>query len=131
MNLVIQDATVMISNGAFIKITHNFTVHLRQHVNLQLVMGSKCPIDTNGWAHFQGHLHWLEMNCIKLLKWIKQRQHTLLLIIKYSIIACIINPLTNACNVTLVNLQQRNLNLLKLIKYIEQLVHNILVMVDI
>jgi hypothetical protein len=30
MDLVIQDATVMISDGAFTKTTHNFTVHLRQ-----------------------------------------------------------------------------------------------------
>jgi hypothetical protein len=46
----------MISDGAFTKTTHNFTVHLRQQANLQLVMGSKCPKDTNRWAHFQGQL---------------------------------------------------------------------------
>ncbi len=56
MDLVIQDVMVMISDGAFTKMTHNFTVHLRQQANLQLVMGNKCPKDTNRWAHFQGQL---------------------------------------------------------------------------
>jgi hypothetical protein len=42
MDLVIQDATVMISDSAFTKTTHIFTEHLRQQANLQLVMGSKC-----------------------------------------------------------------------------------------
>jgi hypothetical protein len=37
----------MISDGAFTKTTHNFTVHLHQQANLQLVMGSKCPKDMN------------------------------------------------------------------------------------
>lgn len=47
MDLVIQDTTVMISDSAFTKTIHSFTVHLRQHAKLQLVMGSKCPKDTN------------------------------------------------------------------------------------
>jgi hypothetical protein len=47
LDLVIQDATVMINDNAFTKMTHNFTVHLRQQANLQLVMGSKCPKDMN------------------------------------------------------------------------------------
>jgi hypothetical protein len=52
MDLVIQDATIMINDGTFTKTTHSFTVHLRQQANLQLVMGSKFPKDTNRWAHF-------------------------------------------------------------------------------
>ncbi|CAM6079952.1 unnamed protein product [Sphagnum tenellum] len=34
MDVVIQDATVMISDGAFTKMTHSFTVHLRKQANL-------------------------------------------------------------------------------------------------
>jgi hypothetical protein len=71
MDLVIQDATVMICNGAFTKMTHSFTVHLRQQANLQLVMGNKCPKDTNCWAHFQGQLQWLLTHHIELLEWIE------------------------------------------------------------
>jgi hypothetical protein len=52
MDLVIQDATIMINDGTFTKTTHSFTVHLHQQANLQLVMGSKFPKDTNRWAHF-------------------------------------------------------------------------------
>jgi hypothetical protein len=33
MDLVIQDATVMISDNAFTKTAHSFTVHLRQQAN--------------------------------------------------------------------------------------------------
>ncbi len=66
-----------------------------------------------------------------MLEWIEQRQHASSLTIEYWIIACAINPLAKACNVTLVNLQQRNLCLSQQIEYIEQLVQNILLMVDI
>jgi hypothetical protein len=34
MDLVIQDATIMISDGAFTKMTLNFIVHFRQQANL-------------------------------------------------------------------------------------------------
>jgi hypothetical protein len=131
MDLVIQDAMVMINDGAFTKTTHSFTVHLRQQANLQLVMGNKCPKDTNHWAHFQGQLQWLLTHCIKLLEWIEQRQHASSPTVEYWIIACTINPLAKACNVTFVNLQQRNLCLSQQTKYIKQLVQNILLMVDI
>jgi hypothetical protein len=53
IDLVIKDATCKINDGSFSKITHAFTVHLRQQANLQLEMGNKCPKDTNRWAHFQ------------------------------------------------------------------------------
>jgi hypothetical protein len=66
-----------------------------------------------------------------LLEWIEQWQHALSSTIEYWIIACAINPLAKACNVTFVNLQQRNLCLSQQTKYIEQLVQNILLMVDI
>jgi hypothetical protein len=36
MDLVIHDATVMISDSAFTKMTHSFTVHLRQQANYSL-----------------------------------------------------------------------------------------------
>jgi hypothetical protein len=119
MDLVIQDTTVMINDDAFTKMTHNFTVHLRQQVNLQLVTSSKCPKDTNCWAHFQGQLQWLLTHHIKLLEWIEQWQHTSSPTVKYWIIACAINPLAKACTV---KLQQCNLCLLQQTKYIEQLV---------
>jgi hypothetical protein len=76
-------------------------------------------------------LQWLLTHRIKLLEWIEQRQHASSPTIEYWIIACAINPLAKACNVTLVNLQQRNLCLSQQIEYIEQLVQNILLMVDI
>ncbi|CAM6030917.1 unnamed protein product [Sphagnum balticum] len=91
MDLVIQDATIMINDDAFTKTTHSFT----------------------------------------LLEWIEQRQHASSPIVEYLIIACTINPLAKAYNVTLVNLQQRNLCLSQQTEYIEQLVQNILLMVDI
>jgi hypothetical protein len=47
MSLVIQEATVQISDGLFAKTTHSFTVRLRQQGNLQLDMGSMCPKDTS------------------------------------------------------------------------------------
>jgi H2-forming N5,N10-methylenetetrahydromethanopterin dehydrogenase-like enzyme len=65
------------------------------------------------------------------LEWIEQRQHASLPTVEYLIIACTINPLAKACNVTLVNLQQRNLCLSQQTEYIEQLVQNILLMVNI
>ncbi len=52
-------------------------------------------------------------------------------IVEYWIIACAINPLAKACNVTFVNLQQCNLCLSQQTEYIEQLVQNILLIVDI
>jgi hypothetical protein len=66
-----------------------------------------------------------------LLEWIEQWQHASSPTIEYWIIACAINPLAKACNVTLVNSQQRNLCLTQQTEYIEQLVQNILPMVDI
>ncbi len=51
--------------------------------------------------------------------------------VEYWIIACAINPLAKACNVTFVNLQQCNLCLSQQTEYIEQLVQNILLIVDI
>jgi hypothetical protein len=76
-------------------------------------------------------LQWLLTHDIKLLEWIEQRQHASLPTVEYWIIACAINPLAKACNVTFVNFQQCNLSLSQQTEYIEQLVQNILLMVDI
>ncbi len=35
MDLIIQDTTIMISDGTFTKMTHSFTVHLHQQANLR------------------------------------------------------------------------------------------------
>ncbi|CAK9866324.1 unnamed protein product [Sphagnum jensenii] len=82
-------------------------------------MGNKCPKDTNRWAHFQDQLQWLLTHRIKLLEWIEQRQHASSPTVEYWIITCAINPLVKVCNVTLVNLQQRNLCLSQQTEYIE------------
>jgi hypothetical protein len=74
MDLVIQDATVQISDELFAKTTHSFTVHLHQQGNLQLEMGSKCPKDPNRWAHFQGQLRWLLTHRVRLMQWVVDRQ---------------------------------------------------------
>ncbi len=76
-------------------------------------------------------MQWLLTHRIKLLEWIEQQQHASSPTVEYWIIACAINPFAKACNVTLVNLQQRNLCLLQQTECIEQLVQKILLMVDI
>jgi hypothetical protein len=73
IDLVIKDATCKISGDSFSKITHTFTVHLRQQANLQLEMGSKCPKDKNHWAHFQAQLEWLLKHRVRLMEWVVQR----------------------------------------------------------
>jgi hypothetical protein len=70
IDFVIKDATCKISGGSFSKITHAFTVHLRQQANLQLEMASKCPKDTNCWAHFQAQLDWLLKHRVRLMEWV-------------------------------------------------------------
>jgi hypothetical protein len=130
MDLVIQDATVQISDGLFAKTTHSFTVHLLQQGNLQLEMGSKCPKDTSRWAHFQVQLLRLLTHCVRLMQWVVDRQPTSLPSVAYWIIAAI-NPLAKACNVTSVNLQKDDIVLSQHTAEIEKLIQNLLMQVDI
>lgn len=131
MDLVIKDATVRINAESFAKTTHSFTVHLRQQTNLQLEMGSKCPKDTNRWAHFQGQLQWLLNHRVRLMQWIREREPASSPSVPYWIVAASINPLAKACNVTFVILQKRDLVLSQQAAEIEQLVQNLLLQVDI
>jgi hypothetical protein len=131
MDLVIQDATVQISDGLFAKTTHSVMVHLRQQGNLQLEMASKCPEDTNRWAHFQGQLLWLLTHRVRLILWVVDRQPASSPSVAYWIIAAAINPLAKACNVTIVNLQKHDIVLSHQTAEIEKLIQKLLMQVDI
>jgi hypothetical protein len=131
MDLVIQDATVQISDGLFANTTHSFTVRLRQQGNLQLEMGSKCPKDTNRWAHFQGQLLWLLTHRVRLMQWVVDRQPASSPSVAYWIIAAAINPQAKACKVTIVNLQKHDIVLSQQMAEIEKLIQNLLMQVDI
>jgi hypothetical protein len=131
MDLEIQDATVEISDELFAKTTHSFTVQLRQQCNLQLEMGSKCPKDTNRWAHFQGQLLRLLTHRVRLMQWVVDRQPASSPSVAHWIIAAAINPLAMACNVTIVNLQKHDIVLSQQTAEIEKLIQNLLMQVDI
>jgi hypothetical protein len=131
IDFVIKDATCKISGASFSKITHAFTIHLRQQANLQLEMGSKCPKDTNRWVHFQAQLEWLLKHRVRLMEWVVQRQHGSSPTVTYWIIAATINPLAKFCCATLIVLQHRNITLSQQTDRIETLVQNLFLMVDI
>jgi hypothetical protein len=65
-------------------------------------MGSKCPKDTNRWAHFQAQLEWLLKQHIRLMEWVVQWQHGSSPTVTYWIIAAVINPLAKFCCATLI-----------------------------
>jgi len=94
-------------------------------------MGSKCPKDTNRWAHFQGQMQWLLTHRARLWQWVVDKQPASSPSDEYWIIAAAINPLAKSCNVMLVSLQKRDLCLSQQTQIIEQLVQNLLLMVDI
>ena len=131
MDLVIKNATLQVGGGLFAKTTHTFTVHLRKQANLQIAMGSKCPKDTNRWAHFQGQLQWLLNHRVRLGQWVAETDVTDFPSAPYWIVAAAINPLAKARNLTFVHLQKRDLVLSQQTAEIGQLVQNLREQVDI
>ena len=126
MDLVIKNnATLQVGGGSFANTTHSFTVHLRKQMNLQLEMGSKCPKNTNRWAHFQGQLQWLLDHHVRLLQWIIASKLPSSPTTAYWIVAAAINPLAKACNSAFVMLQKGDLVLSQQTAEIEQLVQNL------
>lgn len=130
MDLIIRDATVNIDDGRFAKKIHEFTVSLRLQSNLHREMRSKCPKDTNRWAHFQAQLQWLLGHRVRLTQWAADRPN-LSPPATYWVIAAGINPLAKACNGTLITLQHRDMVLSQQTAEIELLVQTLMLQVDI
>jgi len=85
-------------------------------------MGSKCPKDTNRWAHFQAHLEWLLKHRVWLMEWVVQQQHGLSPTVTYWIITPAINALAKFYCATFIVLQHRNITLSQQTDRIEALV---------
>jgi hypothetical protein len=74
LDLVVKMATNGVNDGAFYKIAHAFSVHLRAQHNLIVEMGSKCPKDTTRWVAFGSMLKWISRNRRRLRQHIQDKQ---------------------------------------------------------
>ena len=109
VDLLIKEAAHSMHEGLFYKTLHNFSVHLCHQPNLQLDMGSRCPKDTNRWAHLERILSWMLQHCCYLLVWIAEKNPASAPDKGWWVMAAAIQPLLELVNVTLVVLQSPNL----------------------
>jgi len=112
MDITIKKATKVMMDGLFYKIAHVFSVHLRTHLNLILIVemdGAKCPKDTTRWVAFGKMFKWFLHHHCRLLQYIEEKQPIQALLREWWILCAAIAPLFETMQVTFTKLQCQDL----------------------
>src|SRR4051812_21717089 len=99
-DLVVKAAMQEMDGGAFSKIAHAFSVHLRMQYSLITEMGSTCPKDTTRWSQFSNMISWMVKKCLHLLKHIQTKDLSQAPPSSWWIMAAAVHPMLTAVNVT-------------------------------
>jgi hypothetical protein len=109
LDIVVKNATHGVSDEAFYKVAHAFSVHLRAQQILITEMGSKCPKDTTRWVAFDSILRWLLEHRRRLMIHVADKQPVQAPSTQWWVIAGTLAPLFERITVTFATLQSPNL----------------------
>lgn len=109
LDIVVKNATKGVLDGAFYKIAHAFSVHLRTQQNLITEMGSKCPKDTTRWIAFGKMLKWKLQQRRRLMAYVADKRPVQAPSDLWWVITAAIAPLFDRIAITFATIQSPTL----------------------